>query len=248
MRRLASANEFLDSVQNAQTLDQLGDALNDIAQRMGFRYFALTHHVDATAAAAAVRLHNYPTHWAEWFDANRLGTTDPVHRASQVTPVGFAWSDLERMIRVTEADTRVLERARREGIGDGVTIPAHVPGETSGSCSFAVAPEAQLPDDILPFAQLVGAFAFEGARRIGGRHQLVPDPAPTLTARQRECVLWMARGKTDWEIAQILGLSHETVVQHLKQARERYDLPKRSALAVRVLFDGQITFSEVFRR
>ena len=87
-----------------------------------------------------------------------------------------------------------------------------------------------------------------GQLRIGGGHRLVPEPAPALTARQRECVLWMARGKTDWEIARILGLSSETVVQHLKQARERYDVPKRSLLAVRVLFDGQITFGEVFRR
>ncbi|HSX53781.1 MAG TPA: autoinducer binding domain-containing protein [Sphingomonas sp.] len=248
MPGLARAQAFLDSLRQAKTADQLGDTLSEIAERMGFAYFALTHHVDPVASSAAIRLHNYPELWAEWFDANQLGATDPVHRASQGTHVGFAWSELDHMIRLTDCDNAVLDRARREGIGDGVTIPAHVPGEMSGSCSFAVRPDRDLPDDILPIAQLVGAFAFEAARRIGGQRLIVLDPVPALTARQRECVLWMARGKTDWEIAQILGVGHETVVEHLKQARERYDVPKRSLLAVRVLFDGQITFGEVFQR
>lgn len=248
MRGLASAKAFLDSLRQARTPDQLGGTLSEIAAQMGFGFFALTHHVDPAASTAAIRLHSYPQCWAEWFDANQLGATDPVHRASQVTHVGFAWSELERMIRLTDNDVEVLARARREGIGEGVTIPAHVPGEMSGSCSFAVAPGHELPDDSLPLAQLVGAFAFEAARRLGGERTIMLDPAPALTARQRECVLWMARGKTDWEIAQILGVGHETVVEHLKQARERYDVTKRSLLAVRVLFDGQITFGEVFQR
>lgn len=57
-----------------------------------------------------------------------------------------------------------------------------------------------------------------------------------------------ARGKSDWEIGQILGVSHETVIQHLKQARERYGVGKRTLLAIHALFDGGIGFLEVLRR
>lgn len=46
----------------------------------------------------------------------------------------------------------------------------------------------------------------------------------------------------------ILGLSHETVIQHLKEARERYGVPKRTLLAVHALFDGTIAFFDVLRR
>jgi LuxR family quorum-sensing system transcriptional regulator CciR len=69
-----------------------------------------------------------------------------------------------------------------------------------------------------------------------------------LTDRQRDCVVWAARGKSDWEIAQILGISHETVIQHLKQARERYGVTKRTMLAVSALFDGTISFIDVLKR
>jgi DNA-binding CsgD family transcriptional regulator len=73
-------------------------------------------------------------------------------------------------------------------------------------------------------------------------------PMPVLTDRQRDCVLWAARGKGDWEISRILGVSEETVARHIKQACERYGVNKRTLLAIRTLFDGTLTFTDVFGR
>jgi LuxR family quorum-sensing system transcriptional regulator CciR len=75
----------------------------------------------------------------------------------------------------------------------------------------------------------------------------VDKPVPGLTDRQRDCLLWAARGKSDWEISRILGISHETVIQHLKQARERYGVGKRTLLAVHALFDGTISFLDIVK-
>jgi LuxR family quorum-sensing system transcriptional regulator CciR len=237
--------EFVRDVRELTSADDLVQALEEVSTELGFRYFALTHHVDVRSATGAVRLHNYPEGWAEWFDDQSLGTSDPVHRASSLTSVGFAWSNLPDMILLTANDIRVLETARSRGIGEGFTVPAHVPGEAHGSCSFACATGEQFPSGNLPLLQLVGAFAFEAARRICGvRHR---SPVQ-LTDRQRECVMWAARGKSDWEISRILGISHETVIQHLKQARERYGVGKRTLLAVHALFDGTIGFLDVLRR
>jgi LuxR family quorum-sensing system transcriptional regulator CciR len=163
-----------------------------------------------------------------------------------MTSVGFSWSRLEQLISLTVHDRLVLERARKEGIGDGFTIPAHVPGETYGSVSFAVETGIRLNPDTLPLTQLVGAFAFEAARRIR-RLREPATPLRGLTDRQRECVMWAARGKSDKEIARILGVSHETVIMHLKQARERYGVAKRTLLAIHALFDGTIAFLDVFK-
>lgn len=40
-------------------------------------------------------------------------------------------------------------------------------------------------------------------------------PAPELSAREREVLLWAAQGKTAWETAAILGISPKTVEFHL---------------------------------
>jgi LuxR family transcriptional regulator, quorum-sensing system regulator CciR len=38
------------------------------------------------------------------------------------------------------------------------------------------------------------------------------------------------------------------VIQHLKQARERYGVTKRTMLAVSTLFDGTISFIDILKR
>jgi LuxR family quorum-sensing system transcriptional regulator CciR len=237
---------FVRDVRELETEEALAAALADVSRDLGFRYFALTHHVDVRLSSAAIRIHNYPDGWAEWFDEQSLGAADPVHRASNMTSVGFAWSRLPEMIALTAEDRRVLERARKEGIGEGFTVPAHVPGEAHGSCSFACAAGETLSDEHLSLVQLVGAFAFEAARRM--RRSRFSEAPVQLTDRQRECVLLAARGKSDWEIARILEISEQTVIEHLKHARERYGVGRRTLLAVHALFDGTIGFLDVLRR
>lgn len=237
---------FVRDVRELETEEALAGAIADISRELGFRYFALTHHFDVRRSSAAIRIHNYPDGWAEWFDEQSLGATDPVHRASNVTSVGFAWSKLPDMIALTPGDRRVLELARSQGIGEGFTVPAHVPGEAHGSCSFACVSGERFADEHLALLQLVGAFAFEAARRMR-RSRFLGRPVE-LTERQRECVIWAARGKSDWEIARILGISEQTVIEHLKHARERYGVGRRTLLAVHALFDGTIGFLDVLRR
>lgn len=236
---------FVRDISGLGNEQELAGALEEISVELGFRFFALTHHVDVRRASAAVRIHNYPDGWADWFDGEALGGSDPVHRASNVTSVGFAWSRLDQMIALTPGDRRILELARSQGIGEGFTVPAHVPGEAHGSCSFACAAGERFAGEHLPLLQLVGAFAFEAARRI--RRDRFSGGPVLLTDRQRECVMWAARGKSDWEIARILGISEETAREHLRHARERYGVPKRTLVAVHALFDGTIGFLDVLR-
>jgi LuxR family quorum-sensing system transcriptional regulator CciR len=238
--------EFVKDIRELASEDDLAEAIGAITRDLGFRYFALADHVDPSSSSGAIRIHNYPAGWAEWFDEQRLGATDPVHRASNLTSVGFTWSKLPDMLALTPEDRRVLDLARREGIGEGFTVPAHVPGEMHGSCSFACAAGEPIAADHLPLLQLVGAYAFEAARRMR-RIRLARQPVQ-LTERQRECLIWAARGKTDWEIARVLGVTEATVGEHLRNIHERYGVGKRTLAVVHALFDGTIGFVDVLRR
>jgi len=219
----------------------------DVTRAMGFRHFALVHHVNLQPGSNGIHIVDYPEEWVDRFQTRRLYASDPIHRASSRTAVGFTWSQLGRLIEVTAFDKAILAEARDAGLGEGFTVPAHIPGEANGSCSFAMARGEGLNEAMLPAAQLIGGFAFEAARRLGQR-DCSNKNAPILTERQAECVALVGRGKTDWEISQILGIGHETVIQHVKDARDRYGVTKRTLLAVRALFDGQISFADVFRR
>lgn len=249
MRFEAFVEEFLTPMCSVGTDDELAGILATVTKHLGFEYFALTHHIDiAKASATSIRLHNYPEQWVEYYDAAALGVSDPVHRASHVTSVGFSWSALPSMIHLTPEDQRVLTLGRAQGIGTGFTVPANVPGEARGSCSFASSSDDAATRAALSLAQLTGAFAFETARKLYVTRPVGGSFGPTLTDRQRDCVLWVARGKSDWEISRILGISEETVTRHLKHARERYGVQKRTLLAIRAVFDGSLSFTDVLRR
>ena len=59
-----------------------------------------------------------------------------------------------------------------------------------------------------------------------------------ITRREADVLIWAAKGKTDWEIAQILSISERTVNKHLEQIYRKLGVNNRtsaSALAINVL-------------
>lgn len=248
MRDLRAEVEwFLNAIALVGDIGTLAMILGEMTGRLGFAHFALTHHANILEPShAIIRLHNYPEPWVDYFDRQRLGVSGPVHRASHRTCAGFAWDRMPDLIQMTPGDHHMLDLARDHGLVDGFTVPANIVGEASGSCSFAVGPGHELPVDALQWAQLAGIAAFERARRIWLVGIEPRGPRPRLTDRQRDCLIWAARGKTAWESGRILGISEETVVRHLKQARDRYGVEKQTSLLIRALFDGIISFSDIF--
>ena len=72
----AMAERFVRIVEAVANADDLSVAMRAITGELGFQYFALTHHVDVAAAhGAAIRLHNYPARWADYYDGHALGVS-----------------------------------------------------------------------------------------------------------------------------------------------------------------------------
>lgn len=239
--------EFVDQARRLSTETELFRIMEQVTLDIGFHYFALINHVDLRCPTDhIIHLDNYPPSWSQHFIDNRLYTEDPILRASLTTHVGFAWTEVPKIIAMTRRQRSILERAAKHGLAAGFTVPVHIPGELNGSCSFATHKGRSPPSRNLLLAQLIGAFGFQAARRLKRIDGFLAQAPRQLTPRQRDCLLWAIRGKTDWEISRILGLSEETVSQHLDMARERYGVSRRLPLAVRAIFDGQINFLEAF--
>ena len=247
MTDYAGVQLFIDQAARSRDARELERLLDETTKRLGFDYFALVHHVDLRKrdSDSVVALWTYPAVWVDEYLDRRLATNDPVHLASHRTNVGFSWDRLSQLITLTPAHERVREQTRRAGIGEGFTIPANIPGEANGSCSFAMRMGRALPAPALPAAQLVGAFAFHAARRIVQRRSRVEPPRPRLSPRQTECLILMGRGSTDRQAAQTLGLAEDTVTEYLDDARRRYGVQRRTTLILRAIFDGQIALSDV---
>jgi len=235
-------------VQDAATLEDYREAMAALTQGLNFDYFALTHHVDPRSAGEeAVHLHNYPAQWADYYARHALGICDPIHRASHVAPGGFPWARISDYIDLTARDRHMLRLGASQGIGDGFTIPIRIEGEMPGSCTFAMRPGRTVDSAWLAFAEIAGRFAFDGARRLIGRQALrLPMLGRVLTRRQRDCLLWAFRGKSDWEISQILKVTEGTVKRHILNACARYRVNKRIMLLAPTLLDGTFSITEIY--
>jgi LuxR family quorum-sensing system transcriptional regulator CciR len=188
-----------------------------------------------------LRLDNYPADWVAERLARNDAANDPVHLASRRTNAGFGWSDLARLIELQRHHRKILARSRRFGLGSGLTVPSNVPGEPSASCSFAVRSGREVPGARVRCAELIGAHALCAARRF---RSAPLGRRPHLSRRELQCLRLVALGKTDWEIARILGLSAHTAHQYVRRARAAYDTVSRTQLVVYGLRDAWISFED----
>lgn len=238
------AREFASELADVESSAQLNDVLRLLSRRLGFDHFALSLEFrPSLTKSGGLLLHDYPEAWAKVYVGFELSGKDPIRRACDRTFIGFSWDTINDLIPMTRGDRQMLRIGRECGIGDGFTIPRHLPGLARGTCTFAVSPDRSIPTHQLPLAEAIGALALSRALNLSRNHSA--DAPPALTDRQRECVLWVARGKTAAETATILGIGTETVIQHLKLARERYQVHCKQSLIVSALFNGVIGLSDL---
>lgn len=249
MLDLKVVQDFIDTSSRSRDEHHLKELLSQVTRLLGFDFFAMVHHVDLRQRASRqiVALWTYPPAWVDEYLARKLATSDPVHLASHRINIGFSWADLPDLITMTPAHHRVREQTRRAGIGEGFTVPANIPGEANGSCSFAMADGRALPEDSLSAAGMIGAFAFHAARRLVHRRARIETPRVKLSPRQLECLILSGRGATDREVAQALGLAEDTVTEYMDDGRRRYGVHRRVQLLLRAIFDGHIALSDVLQ-
>ena len=242
-------SNFYEGIDLFDSSDAIRKSLESILDHTGLRYYALVHHIDnAGSEPGMVHIHNYPAEFATFHAEHHLGLRDPVHRACQRRGSGFLWEGLPILLSSSDPlDRRISERAQAAGIGDGYSIPYHVPGERSGSCSFAVETGHPFPRHLIPVMEALGKFAFEAARSLGQRAGPSWQTSASLSPRERDVVVLLGHGNPEKRIAQMLGISPHTVHDHVRKARAKFGVGKCTLLIVCALLSGAITYSEILR-
>lgn len=250
MGRFRDVQEFVRLSRELATLKELHRSIETVARTFGIRYFLLSHHVNVSSPHI-VQLSNYPEAWGTRMRTKAHFRVEPVIQACQKTAAPFLWAELGSLIKISAIQRDILEGAEKVGIGPGFTVPIHIPGECTGSGSFAVRTGETLDLSALPALQYLACFAFEAARRmsLGVNRKMNLSAAETrkFTERQLDCIVLIAQGKSDWDVGQILGISQRTVQEHLETARRRYGVSTRMQLVVRTLFDNQLGFEDILR-
>jgi LuxR family quorum-sensing system transcriptional regulator CciR len=245
--RTRVVQDFSRAARGAADLMRLRADLIETAAALGFDYLMLQ------GDDGAVWLCDLPPGWPM---PPAGGRGDAILATAAGTYVPFLWSDIPRLIALSDLQRERLNEAVAAGIGAAVSVPIHRPSPAAepgsysrfgGVCSFLMRNGMPLPLESLAAAHYVAGLAFDAVERL--RHAIAPAAfglqAPRLTPRQRDCVVLVARGKSDWEIGRLLGISESTVHKHIEDAKRRFSVSTRIQLVVRSLFDARLTFADV---
>lgn len=249
MSEYDAVSAFVDAAQRATRMRDLESLTESVTKDLGFDYFAILHHLDLAKPGDApgpgeVRFSNYPPSWRLAIQKERLVSVDPMLAASQRTTRGFLWSDVASLIELSPRQKEVLALAKREGLGEGYTVPLHVPGEVLGSSSFGVRHGKPVRAASLPLLYYVGSFACEAARRT--LRAPMPTQAP-LSDRQIDCLVLAGRGESARAAAKRLGIAQDTFQKHMGEVKARLGVRTTVEAVTRALFDGRIAFKDVIK-
>ncbi len=184
----------------------------------------------------------FPEAWLSLYSEKQYWRYDPALAGMLRTGRITRWRN--RQIYNESADVKansVLESAARFGLVDGMVVPVFGIGGYMGAVS--VAGTRSIPDE--PWIDIaIQSLAIPLFQRIWDLRKITPDVVYSdemrLTRRELDCLRWVAKGKSDWEISQILEISESTVHFHIENAKRKFNSQSRIQVVVRAFLLGLI--------
>ncbi|KVK76004.1 histidine kinase [Burkholderia cepacia] len=169
---------------------------------------------------------HYPNNWVQHYLQHDYGLVDPVHRVAFTASGPYRWGDITDL---NSAERHVLVEAYDAGLKNGLSVPIR---EIGGSVLLInlSGPSSRINTETSrQFASVISTlFRLELDRLAPPRSK----PFVELSPRQRQCLSWVARGKTSTDICMILEISRHTVEYHITEAMKVLNVNSRIAAAV----------------
>lgn len=210
---------FIDSLAVASDEQTLHDAMVRVTGSYDLPTFA---YLMAPRDTKTIKLiSNYSSEWTRRYLAQGYERADPVIFGVRRARDPFEWGEGIWGNSLTSRQARLMDEAAEFGIRCGFSFPIHDRCCRYASVTFAVNQRPQsFRQSFAKHKQVLQILAFlfhAAARDTLGPRRLVGGVL--LSPRELECLEWAAKGKSAWEVSQILGLSRRTASFHLENAK-----------------------------
>lgn len=237
------ATRALDFVERLRTLTDYDEICEEISREFewfGLSYVTIVDLVGTeTTLRSGVLMNTRSEQYLDHYEENDLIHKDPVVTELKENLNCFSWSDIIQTRDLSDAQRNIILDGREFGMRNGFIIPIISP---SGRYSI-VSPAGENPnlsDRARVALEMIGMYAHQALERSIISSDRESRPIEPLSSRQRDVVSWAALGKTDPEIAEILGVAQSTVTDHIRKAKSKLDAHSRTFMVVRALRLGEI--------
>jgi LuxR family quorum sensing-dependent transcriptional regulator len=182
---------------------------------------------------------DWPAEWDEFYHRNDFFNDDLMVLEARRRNMPYLWSEIAAQSKLTDRQRQLHEAARAFGWREALAVPVHGPRGLQGLVTLATFDEIKPDASARALLQVMSIAVHERCRASSSFGTSEPAPV-ALSKRELECLQWVAAGKTDWEIAQLLGIKPVTAHYHIERVKQKYGVKSRVEAVAAAVLSGLI--------
>lgn len=155
----------------------------------------------------------------------------------------FEWREAVGSTQLSTKQRQFFGEAGEFGISFGFTVPIHGPHAQFSALTVTSDVPAHLADRLISanrfLIHVMGLYYNEHVGSILLKQIQGPERegsiAPVLSVREKDCLSWVAQGKSSWEISRLFGISERTVNFHIENAKRKLGVYSRQHAVVKAV-------------
>lgn len=239
---IGGIEKLVERVYATEDIDVLRQAIIDYMVANNFKMVSY-HHMPPPGASdyspnITVTAHGFPKEWVRTYVKNHYYEVDPIPKRALNTTTPFWWSEARDQPGLSKDELAYLDALEAADFGDGLAVPVFGPHGRNGYAGIGLGTE-KIDLSILDIATIQWACQLGHQRYC----ELLRSKAPngvTLSKREVEILEWVARGKSNTVIADIVGISSYTVDTYLRRIYGKLDVSDRVSAALRGMAIGLV--------
>ena len=195
------------------------------------------HAVNSDGTPLAITADGFPEEWVCEYIEKNLVSVDPIPELAARLSRPFFWHDISTLVTQTTKHESYLTSMERARLGDGLAFYVFGPALQNAyvGLGFGVDRIDLDRDTVFSFQCIAQA----GHLQFCTLNENFENHEP-LTPREREVLEWVARGKSNSVIAEIVGISVHTVDAHIRGIYRKLEVNDRTSAAIRGLGRGLV--------
>jgi len=237
----AETLELISAVTSARDKEELLVRMKAVARDIGFDQvlFAIQLRVPSMAPVQDINS-GYPGEYQVLYQERAFVGRDPTVAHCQTSTQPLVWA--EQMY--SPGSREILDEAQRFGLGHGLSVPVH---ERQGRVvsMLSLARDRPFETDAEKTQVIAAGKVLAHCLHVASENVILQDVLaarrPRLSPREKQCLQWVALGKSNWDIGELLHISEATAAFHVQNVLKKLQVSTRlQAVAIGVAL-GLIT-------
>ena len=229
---------ILPRITEAETPTHLWETMLDVLHGLGVHYVSY-HAVNVSGPTSTIVSDGFPEDWVSEYLGHNYLSVDPIPELAARMSKPFYWHEIRDLVEHDEESELYLDALEKAHLGDGLALYVFGPGLKNAyvGLGFKVEKLSLTSQRIAALQCLVQAAHLRYC-------SIAVETVEELTERELDVLRWIARGKSNSVIADLLGISHHTVDAHVRNIYRKLGVADRTSAAIRGLGCGVIQYPD----